>query len=121
MDVGDILKRFEGNEVIAAVLPAIEFYIPALARANNQGLEDRFTTLVGQQNWTEVDRMMWTMMREGERDKLSKQVLEQARKKVNQLKSRHQQKDTCFLVLTSHFSPCLPRQANYWQNTYTMS
>ena len=64
-----------------AILDVIEPYFPVLKRLGTEAV-DKFLDGALQQDWTRVDRDMYTAMTEDERDALSATVLGDAREAV---------------------------------------
>ena len=67
-----------GNPRYKAVLDVIDPFLPVLARAGKEVTEN-FVKHASERNWQRIDAEMYALMTEDERDKLSEQVLVNAR------------------------------------------
>jgi single-stranded DNA-specific DHH superfamily exonuclease len=70
------------NPTIKAVVDAIEPYFPVLKRMGEAALGDFLDALKGR-DWSRIDRALYASMTEDERDRLSEQVLRDARAVVD--------------------------------------
>jgi hypothetical protein len=82
----EILVALGNKPEVVKLLPVIKPYLPALTRENDQKLVEEFAELVGKKSWGTLDALMWGKMTDDERDQLSDQILEEAKKAVNNLK-----------------------------------
>jgi len=85
MDVGDILEKLEGDQEAIKLLPLIQPYLTVLSREEGKDKVDKFMNLFIKQEWQDLDSWLWPKMTDDERDALSAQVLDAARKTVDNL------------------------------------
>jgi hypothetical protein len=66
---------------VKAIIDSITPYLPALKRCGTAAF-NQFVDALGSQDWSRIDRALYEHMSEDERDKLSSQVLKDARADV---------------------------------------
>ena len=104
----DMLIASLANYPEAQVLiQTIEPFIPLIMREGVNIYED-FISYAAEGKWTELDEAMWEKMTEDERDKLSNQILQEARRTVdNQYQRNLLARQMAFKIATSLISVIL--------------
>ena len=69
------------NDQLSSALDIIEPYLPILKRMGKSGL-DAFLAAVQQRDWRRIDRELYSVMTEAERDAIGGEVLKKAREAV---------------------------------------
>lgn len=69
----------------APFITAIRPYVSALIRQGNKDLLEQVVTLAAQKRWVEADRLMFPLMNDDERERLSLDIFTNARSSVNLL------------------------------------
>lgn len=85
MDTNQLMDAFNNDQSTLTLIPALYPYFPVLARVNDPIVNDKFVDLVSKKQWVDVDALMWGYLTEDERDKVSGQILQDARKTVDNL------------------------------------
>jgi len=84
--VEQLMEYFHTDSQALQVISGVEPYIAALIRqiSNEQDDEliEQFKEAVAKRSWIDLDELMWPYMTEDERDKLSNDVLQEARQAV---------------------------------------
>ena len=81
----EVIEQLENTPEVTAVMTLVRPYMTALVRVNDVVITNKFTELVTARNWIEVDKYMWPLMNDDERDILSKENLDSARRAVDNM------------------------------------
>jgi len=101
MDITLLLAGLQSHPQVQLLVSSIQPYMPVIMREGEDFYED-FISYAVKGKWTELDDAVWSKMTEEERDKLSNEVLIEARKAVdNQFRRNELAKEAAFKVATS--------------------
>jgi hypothetical protein len=101
VDINLIIAALSAHPQIQVLIQSIYPYLPVVAR-EGEGLYNDFVSYVVEGKWVELDACVWQKMTEEERSELSKSILIDARKAVdNQYRRSKTSKEVAIKVASS--------------------